>query len=118
MALYEGGLGWVGVKMGRVEVGVEWIGSGMGIEWIGVGIGCCSCGLDWVESCVLFPPHVLSIVSVSSIGSGYGVVVSFPISFVVSCVVPHCVVPRIVIVGCWLSSRSPRWWGSLSVIAC
>ena len=51
--------------MGRVEVGVGWIGSGMGIEWGGVGIGCVVCELDWGESCVLFRPHVLSVVSVS-----------------------------------------------------
>ena len=93
-------MGWVGVKMGWVEVGVGWIGSGMGIEWVGVGIGCGSCGLDWGESHVLFRPHVLSIVSVSSVCFGYGVVVSFPISSVMSCVIPHCVVPRVVIVGC------------------
>jgi hypothetical protein len=85
--------------MGQVGVGVGWIESGMGIEWVGVGIGCGVCELDWVESCVLFRPHVHSIVSVSSICFGYGVVVSFPISSVMSCVIPHCVSPRVVIVG-------------------
>ena len=86
--------------MGRVEVGVGWIGSGMGIEWGGVGIVCGVCRLDWGESCVLFRPHVLSIVSVSSVCFRYGVIVSFPISSVMSCVIPHCVLPRVVIVGC------------------
>ena len=86
--------------MGRVEVGVGWIRSEMGIEWDGVGIGCGSCGLDWDESRVLFRSHVLSIVSVSSVCFGHGVVVSFPVSSVMSCVIPHCVVPRMVIVGC------------------
>ena len=85
--------------MGQVEVGVGWIGSGMGIEWGGVGIGCGVCELDWGESCVLFRPHVHSIVSVSSICFGYGVVMCFPILSVMSCVIPHCVSPRVVIVG-------------------
>ena len=93
-------MGWVGVTVRRVEVGVGWVGSVVGIEWGGVGIGCGICGLGRDGSRVLSRSHALSIVSVSSVCFGHGVVVSFPVSSAMSCVTPHCVVPCMVFVGC------------------
>jgi hypothetical protein len=58
-------LGWVGVTVRRVDVGVGWVGSVVVIEWGGVGIGCGICGLGRDGSRVLSRPHALSIVSVS-----------------------------------------------------